>query len=266
MDYYYNYTFPPFESETKYFSVKIIGDTIVENKTYKIKEYRNLPETDIKGYEFERMDSTFANVYIYDLIEKKEFLIDSLLSQPGDSCKAMRGGLPQDSYLTICKNIVQDSVLGQITKVKQFWNIAFIPGFQYKLAKGFGYYGDFNCEFTCGGTELLYAEINGVSYGSKVSSIYLKYPTNLHDFKLSQNYPNPFNPSTTIEFDLPKTSEVTLKIFNTLGEEVATLVSDRLNSGTYSYDWNASNMASGVYLFRLEAGDFIEIKKMILMK
>lgn len=100
-------------------------------------------------------------------------------------------------------------------------------------------------------------------------------------YTLYQNYPNPFNPSTSIEFALPKTSHVTLKIFNILGEEVATLVSDRLTSGTYSYEWNASNMASGIYLYRLhagslttksghyavgEAGDFVEIKKMILMK
>ncbi|MHC4321629.1 MAG: T9SS type A sorting domain-containing protein, partial [Planctomycetota bacterium] len=86
------------------------------------------------------------------------------------------------------------------------------------------------------------------------------------EFELSQNYPNPFNPSTTIEFDLPKTSKVTLKIFNILGEEVATLVSDRLSAGSYSYEWDASNLASGVYLYRLEAGDFVQTKKMILLR
>ncbi|UCG55151.1 MAG: T9SS type A sorting domain-containing protein, partial [Dehalococcoidia bacterium] len=86
-------------------------------------------------------------------------------------------------------------------------------------------------------------------------------------------YPNPFNPSTTIEFDLPKTSQVTLKIYNILGEEVATLVSDRLTAGSYSYEWNASNLSSGVYLYRLsvgsltgEAGDFVETRKMVLMR
>jgi hypothetical protein len=70
----------------------------------------------------------------------------------------------------------------------------------------------------------------------------------------------------TIEFDLPKTSEVTLKVFNILGEELTTLVSDRLPSGSYSYEWNASNLASGVYLYHLETGGFVETKKMILMK
>jgi carboxyl-terminal processing protease len=85
--------------------------------------------------------------------------------------------------------------------------------------------------------------------------------------ELQQNYPNPFNPSTTIEFDLPKTSVVNLKIYNILGEEVATLVSDRLNAGNYSYEWSRpAGMASGVYLYRLEAGDYIETRKMVFMK
>jgi hypothetical protein len=93
-------------------------------------------------------------------------------------------------------------------------------------------------------------------------------------FQLLQNYPNPFNPTTTIEFDLPKTTDVTLKIFNILGEEVTTLVSDKLSTGSYSYEWDASNLASGVYLYRLQAGDpsrsagqgYVETRKMVLMR
>jgi N-acetylneuraminic acid mutarotase len=86
-------------------------------------------------------------------------------------------------------------------------------------------------------------------------------------YALSQNYPNPFNPTTSIDFDLSKTSKVTLKIFNILGEEVATLVSDMLTAGSYSYEWSRpAGIASGVYLFRLEAGEFVETKKMILMR
>ena len=100
---------------------------------------------------------------------------------------------------------------------------------------------------------------------SEISSVYEN--SNLpKQIKLQQNYPNPFNPTTTIEFDLPKTSEVTLKIFNILGEEVVTLVSDRLSTGSYSYDWDASNLASGVYLYRLQAGDYVETRKMVLMR
>jgi hypothetical protein len=99
--------------------------------------------------------------------------------------------------------------------------------------------------------------------------------------QLSQNYPNPFNPSTTIEFDLPKTTNVTPKIFNIVREEVATLVSDRLATGNYSYDWDAGNMATGVYLYRQsvgslttksghyvagEAGGYLRTRKMVLWR
>jgi hypothetical protein len=83
---------------------------------------------------------------------------------------------------------------------------------------------------------------------------------------LFQNYPNPFNPITTIEFDLPKSSELTLKIFNILGEEVATLLSASLLSGSHSVQWDASNLASAVYLYRLQAGDYVETRKMVLMR
>ena len=89
----------------------------------------------------------------------------------------------------------------------------------------------------------------------------------VHAFRLKQNYPNPFNPSTTIQFDLPKTSEVSLKVFNILGEEVVTLVSDRLSAGSYSYEWSrTAGIASGVYLYRLEAEGFVQTRKMILIK
>jgi len=87
-----------------------------------------------------------------------------------------------------------------------------------------------------------------------------------NQFKLSQNYPNPFNPSTTIEFTLPKSEFVELKIFNILGKEVATLVSKNLNQGNHTYTFNKKNLASGVYYYQLVAGDYREVKKMILLR
>jgi len=85
-------------------------------------------------------------------------------------------------------------------------------------------------------------------------------------FILYQNYPNPFNPTTTIIFDLPKTCHVMLKVYNILGEEVFTLISASLLTGSYQYEWDASNLASGVYLYRLQAGDYIETRKMVMMR
>ena len=80
------------------------------------------------------------------------------------------------------------------------------------------------------------------------------------------NYPNPFNPQTTIKMILPKDGFVSLKIYNVLGQEVTTLVSDNLTAGSYEYVWNARNLASGIYIYRLEANGLAMDKKMILMK
>ncbi|MFX1355233.1 MAG: T9SS type A sorting domain-containing protein, partial [Promethearchaeota archaeon] len=86
------------------------------------------------------------------------------------------------------------------------------------------------------------------------------------DFELFQNYPNPFNPSTMINYQLPMINEVKLCIYNLLGQRVATLVNERKRAGCHQLEWDASNMASGAYLYRLEAGDYVETKKMILMR
>lgn len=85
-------------------------------------------------------------------------------------------------------------------------------------------------------------------------------------YSLSQNYPNPFNPSTKIKFDLPIKSFVKIIIYNSPGQEITQLVNQELTTGTYSVNWNASNYPSGVYFYRLTAGDYSETKKMILLK
>ena len=86
-------------------------------------------------------------------------------------------------------------------------------------------------------------------------------------FSLKQNFPNPFNPSTKIRFEVSKTSNVTLKVYNIAGQEVATLLSnENLSPGTKEVDFNASNLASGVYFYTLKAGDFAATRKMVLVK
>ena len=88
----------------------------------------------------------------------------------------------------------------------------------------------------------------------------------LKHYSLSQNYPNPFNPATTIKFGVPVKSSVVLKVFNSLGEEVAQLVNEEKPAGTYSLEFDATNFPSGVYFYQLRAGSFVETKKMILLK
>ena len=86
------------------------------------------------------------------------------------------------------------------------------------------------------------------------------------EFSLSQNYPNPFNPSTNIEFSLPEQSIVRLTIFNMLGQKVATLANERKEAGVYTVNWNASSVASGVYFYRLNVGNKVFTKRMMLIK
>ena len=86
------------------------------------------------------------------------------------------------------------------------------------------------------------------------------------DFTLSQNYPNPFNPSTTISFSLPSKSYVSLKVFDALGREVSTLVSQELTAGNYSQQWNPVSLPSGMYFYRLQAGNYSETRKLVLLK
>ena len=88
----------------------------------------------------------------------------------------------------------------------------------------------------------------------------------VRSFSLSQNYPNPFNPETAIRYSIPKAEEVSLVVYNLIGEEVTHLIGETQRAGYYKVTWDASNVASGIYFYRLQAGNFIQTMKMILLK
>ena len=85
-------------------------------------------------------------------------------------------------------------------------------------------------------------------------------------FELFQNYPNPFNPTTTIRFAIPRNSDVTLTVFNFLGQPVATLLSGRFDAGDYKIEWNATEFPSGTYFYRIQAGEFTQTRRLTLLK
>ncbi|PTM09772.1 MAG: hypothetical protein DA443_07890 [Bacteroidetes bacterium] len=85
-------------------------------------------------------------------------------------------------------------------------------------------------------------------------------------FSLDQNYPNPFNPSTTIRFGVPEVSDVKLEVFNMLGQKVATLVNESKDAGFYNVAFDASSLSSGMYIYRLQSGSFVETRKLMLIK
>lgn len=105
-------------------------------------------------------------------------------------------------------------------------------------------------------------------------TIYYEEPSGLvnnqiyskNGFSLSQNYPNPFNPTTSIKFSIQKSGFVTLKVYDVFGKEVITLVNELKRAGEHSIDFNAVNLSSGVYFYKIEAGEFVDVKKMLLIK
>jgi hypothetical protein len=106
-------------------------------------------------------------------------------------------------------------------------------------------------------------DIDGQFEFSKTVEVNFNFPV---DFSVKQNFPNPFNPTTKIEFSIPSDNNVEIKIFNVLGMEVATLLNENKQAGTHSIEFNASNLSSGIYYYKVVSGNYSEIKKMILLR
>ena len=119
--------------------------------------------------------------------------------------------------------------------------------------------------FAFGGSELSF---NIESFQSECYNIteVNKSEKYLKEYLLKQNYPNPFNPSTKIKYSIPQTSQVQIKVFDVLGNEIETLINEEKPSGTYELSWYAEYLPNGVYFYQLKAGSFIKTKKMILIK
>lgn len=134
------------------------------------------------------------------------------------------------------------------------------------MSPGKGMSGPFKFEFWV-------ADTSGASDSASVI-IYVKGPVGIdgnlagipEEYGLAQNYPNPFNPVTVIEYSLPVQSEVSLIVYDLRGQEVARLINSTMSAGNHRVSWDASDLASGVYLYRLQAGDFTQTRKMLLLK
>ena len=98
---------------------------------------------------------------------------------------------------------------------------------------------------------------------SKIIQVDVDSPT---QFGLTQNYPNPFNPTTKISFNLPEAARVKLVLYNSIGQKIKELVNENKEAGNYSVEFNAGNLPSGIYYYRIVTGNFTDVKKMILLK
>ncbi|QQS38294.1 MAG: T9SS type A sorting domain-containing protein [Ignavibacteriales bacterium] len=139
---------------------------------------------------------------------------------------------------------------------------------QHTLVKGLGLASTLFNEFGGGENLLKGAIIDGVVYGDTTFVVGIDDDPDLipTEFKLEQNYPNPFNPRTIISWQSPVGSHQTLKVYDVLGREVATPVNEYKDAGSYEIEFDGTHLASGIYYYQLKVGEFVEIRKMILIK
>ena len=257
------WTYPNYET---YQFVRKVNDEVLKpnQKTYyEIEEYY-AGSTSGSTY-FERIDSANAKVYRYneDSVQSgQEYLLDDLRAEVGDTVRNFR------FYLTPYAVIYSaDTTFYQVETHFKRYNSEFLIGNTYDLVKYFGLTRLYNTfDFGSDDRTLKGAIINGTLYGDTTLTGVKDEINSINSFGLSQNYPNPFNPVTSISYNVGKPGPVTIKVYDALGKEVITLVNEEKSAGSYSVEFDGSDLASGIYLYQLKAGNFTQTRKMILLK
>ena len=222
------------------------------------------------SWTYQRIDSGSMNVYAYDSISNSEFLLDSLSGNVNDYFKSARLTTFQPSGWFERINTV--SIFNSQRIQRQFQcSGPIIAGTYYYLVEGIGFTGFSICELGTGEEyRLRGCVINGVVYGDTTLTSVHRTGNSVPDkYTLSQNYPNPFNPNTNLEFGISQLGFVSLKVYDVLGNEVATLVNETKLPGTYNYQFSTVNyqLSSGIYFYSLSVdGVLIDSKRMILLK
>lgn len=253
--------FPPFISKTQ-----IFRDTIIESKKYYY--YGQYPNS--ASARWIRYDSATGNLLTRAngdgcSVYPNDKIMDSLSSSPGDLVTCWF----QSKITRLCLSEGDVTVFNNfLTQGKEFKHDGLIYTLT-KYAKGFGIISSCSGEPPpCSGfSDLKGCVIDGIVYGDTTLTNVRQLSSNVpENFSLSQNFPNPFNPKTIINYELQITDHVVLKVFDVNGKEVATLVNEKQSAGSYDVEFDGSFLASGVYFYRIEAGEFTEMKRMIILK
>jgi len=246
----------------------VVGDSLLPNG----KKYFHLFEDVVGSYNqtyFERVDSSEGKVYRYDNTQgfpDDEYIIDDLLAEIGDTIPSYRMGYWEDGYTTMIDEVTFEK-WGLIKPKKVFEQYILHPPV-YSLTQDIGLDSIYSY-FDFGETRVIIKGciINGSVYGdTTVVSIEGVTPNLPTEFSLSQNYPNPFNPTTTIKFTISDLRFTILKVYDVLGNEIATLVNEEKSSGEYEVEFSGKGLPSGVYFYQLRTGGFVDTKKLILIK
>jgi len=246
-----------------YYQVKIIGDTLMPNgEKYFIYT--------LQDYAYQRVQNN-KYVYVYN-----EYSVDSeFVHYKLDAIKHEIWELNFPYYRGVYKKGKDDNnlllenlewreyrdVFIDTTQIPPdtLWNEG-VDSYWPRITKGLGV-----TTYAAGMEVLVGAVINGVGYGTLVG-IRENNNSIVKDYQLFQNYPNPFNPTTTIKYQLKEPGFVTLKVYDILGKEVASLVNENEGAGYYKVNFDANNLSSGLYIYRLRANNYVESKKMLLTK
>ena len=240
-------------------TMEVIGDTVLNNKKsyFKLKNEPLYWDIDTALI---RPDSLEGKLYIFIPVENKEFLYEDFTAEVGDTI-----WIDSIDYKTIFSE-EYFYIWGLNTRKRTIFYPSRFQG--YELVKDIGLFQwGWSGFFAIYTRELKGCIIDGVVYGdTTVVSVEYETQNVPTEFSLSQNYPNPFNPSTTIKFSVPQQTNVVLKVYDILGSDVANLVNETLYAGNYTINFNASQFASGMYIYKITAGNFVTTKKMILLK
>jgi len=252
---------------------EVLKDTILANGNLYAKLYDETLNY-FAAIIYERVDSSSGKVYRYyedPTLENNEYVIHDLLAEIEDTITSSRNNYGESLFTTV----QQTGTFKKwgITKPKKIYQEYSLLMLTYSLTQEVGLDSlYFIFDFGYGRTDLKGTILNGTVYGdTTVVSVEDETPNLPTEFSLSQNYPNPFNPSTAIRFTIPsnvkrETSNVTLKVYDILGREIATLVNEEKSAGSYEVEFDATNLSSGVYFYQLRAGGFVDTKKLILIK
>ena len=245
---------------------EVIGDTIAPSGRHYFKVN---DQTIWESPVLERVDSTDGKVYRYyedTTLTENEYVAYDLLSEVGDTISSFRLGFNTVMFTTMYAETTFEK--WGLTRPKKVFEEFTLHPPVFSITQDIGldsiyFYFDFGDTWIT----LKGCVIDGVVYGdTTVVSVEDETEPIASSFKLEQNYPNPFNPTTNIGFRIADFGFVSLKVYDILGNEVATLINEELGAGEYEVEFNAAGFPSGIYFYTLIAGNFRDTKKLVLLK
>ncbi|MDA3861257.1 MAG: T9SS type A sorting domain-containing protein [Melioribacteraceae bacterium] len=248
-------------SESILATIEIVKDTLLPNNKIYFQIERNGSMQFESG--FERVDS-LGFVYCYDTTYTYgEYIVEdlTLFSRAIDTLNVGTTEIQK-----FCNLISEQEYFSEMFSTKTFEASYFHDSFTYNFSTNIGLTSIYdNWDFGYSDLELKGAIINGILYGD-TTVVGVKENKLSLSYNLEQNYPNPFNPTTKISYSILSDGFVTIKLYDIIGNEVYTLVNERMRSGKHEINFDGKNLTSGVYFYRIIANDFSDTKKMLLLK